>query len=104
MFTLGNIIVTIAKVLSMIISVYTYVILGAVIISWVRPDPYNPIVRFLRQVTEPIFYQVRRLMPRALFRTGLDFTPLIVLILLVALDQLVVGTLYHYGQGLMAGR
>jgi YggT family protein len=102
MFTLGNIIVTFAKVLSMIITVYTYVILGTVIISWVRPDPYNPIVRFLRQVTEPIFFQVRRIIPRFLFRTGLDFTPLIVLILLVVLDNLVVGTLYHYGQRWMA--
>jgi YggT family protein len=104
MYPLGNIIVTLAKVLSMIISVYTYIILGAVIISWVRPDPYNPIVRFLRQVTEPIFSQVRRLMPRILFSTGLDFTPLIVLVLLVVLDNLVVGTLYHYGQQLMISR
>jgi YggT family protein len=103
MYTLGNIIVTLAKVLSMILTVYTYIILGAVIISWVKPDPYNPIVRFLRQVTEPIFYQVRRILPRFLFRTGLDFTPLIVLVLVVVIDNLVVGSLYHYGQRLMMG-
>jgi YggT family protein len=104
MFTLGNILVTFAKILSMIINVYTYIILGAVIISWVRADPSNPIVRFLRQVTEPLFYQVRRIMPRFLFRTGLDFAPLIVLVLLVVADNLVVGTLYHYGQQLMLSR
>lgn len=101
MYALGNIIITFAKVISMLLSVYTYIILGAVIISWVNPDPYNPIVRFLRQVTEPVFSRVRRVLPGFFFRTGLDFTPLIVLVLIVVLDQLVVGMLYHYGQRLM---
>ncbi|MDX1387154.1 MAG: YggT family protein [bacterium] len=103
MFALGSILITVGKVLSMILTVYTWIIIGAVIISWVNPDPYNPIVRFLRQVTEPVFMQVRRFLPRAMFRIGIDFTPLIVLILIVVIQQLVVGSLYHYGQKLAAG-
>lgn len=104
MFALGSVLITLAKVLSMILTIYTYIIIGAVIISWVNPDPYNPIVRFLRQVTEPVFYQVRRFLPRVMFRWGIDFTPLIVLILLVVVEQLVVGLLFHYGQQLAQGR
>lgn len=103
MFALGSVLITVAKVLSMILTIYTYIIIGAVIISWVNPDPHNPIVRFLRQVTEPVFYQVRRFLPAFMFRLGIDFTPLIVLILIVVLEQLLVGTLVHYGQRLAAG-
>lgn len=103
MFFLGSTLLTIAKVLSMIVTVYQFIIIGAVIISWVNPDPYNPIVRFLRQATEPVFWRIRRLLPAAMFRWGIDFTPLIVLILLVVFDQLVVGGLYHYGQQIKLG-
>lgn len=98
MFALGSLLISLAKVISMIISIYEYIIIGAVIISWVGADPYNPIVRFLRQATEPLFAQVRRFLPRAMFRIGIDFTPLIVLILLVLLENLLVGFLYHFGR------
>jgi len=104
MYALGSLLVSIVQVLSMIITVYQYVIIGVVLISWVSPDPHNPIVRFLRQATEPIFYQVRRIMPRALFRTGLDFTPLIVLLLLSLFKNFVLGQIYIYGQRLMGPR
>lgn len=103
MFALGSLLVTVAQILSMIIKVYTWVIIGAVIVSWVSADPHNPIVRFLRQVTEPLFNQVRRLLPRAMFRLPIDFTPLIVLVLLILFDNLVVGLLYHYGQQVANG-
>lgn len=101
MFVAGNIVISIAKVISMIINIYQFIIIGSVIISWVGADPYNPIVRFLRQATEPVFSRVRRILPRAIFKIGLDFTPLIVLVLLVLFENLVVGALYHYGQKLM---
>lgn len=103
MYLLGSTLITIAKVLAMILNVYQFIIIGAVIISWVNPDPNNPIVRFLRQVTEPVFSRVRRFLPAAMFRWGIDFTPLIVLILIVVLNELLVGSLYHYGQRLSMG-
>jgi len=101
MMALGNILITLAKLLSMVITVYTYLIIGTVIVSWVGADPYNPIVRFLRQVTEPLFVRVRKILPAFFFKTGLDFTPMIVLIALFLLDNLAVSLLYQYGASLL---
>jgi YggT family protein len=62
-----------------LLELYTWIIIAAALISWVSPDPSNPIVRFLRQVTEPVFAPVRRLLPP--WKTGgLDLSPLIVLL------------------------
>lgn len=103
MYPLGSLLVSIAKILSLILTIYQYIVLGAVIVSWVNADPSNPIVRFLRQSTEPIFRPIRRVLPRALFRTGLDFTPLIVFLLIILLQNFVIVLLLHYGQQLMMG-
>ena len=101
MMVLGNLCINLAKLLSMAITIYTYLILGSVIISWVGADPNNPIVRFLRQVTEPLFYRVRKILPAFFFKSGLDFTPMIVLVALLLLDNVVVTLLYQYGATLM---
>jgi YggT family protein len=101
MFPLGSFLVSVAKVLSILLTIYQYIVLGAVIISWVNADPRNPIVRFLRQSTEPIFRPVRRILPRALFKTGIDFTPLVVWLAIVLIENFAVGMLFHYGQQLM---
>ena len=63
MFVLANFLIAAATVLGMLITLYTYVIIARAIISWVNPDPYNPIVRFLYNVTEPVLYRVRRTIP-----------------------------------------
>ena len=65
-------------VLDSILWVYMWMIIGRVIISWVNADPYNPIVRFLYNATEPVLYRVRRAIPS--MATGLDFAPMIVLL------------------------
>ncbi len=78
MFVLGNFLQAVALVLNWVLWAYMWIVIGAVIISWVSPDPYNPIVRFLHQATEPVFYQVRRYLP--ISGMGLDFAPLIVLL------------------------
>ena len=101
MFPLGSFLVSVAKVLSILLTIYQYIVIGAVIVSWVSADPRNPIVRFLRQATEPVFRPVRRILPRALFRTGIDFTPLVVWLAIVLLQNFAVTTLFHYGQQLM---
>jgi len=62
-----------AKLVVELLSVYKYILLGSVIISWVNADPYNPIVRFIHNVTEPVLGRIRRFMPD----TGmLDLSPL----------------------------
>ena len=67
-----------------LIETYMYVVLIRVVISWINPDPHNPIVQFLRGVTDPAIEAVRRIVPSFLWSTGLDFTPLILILLLQA--------------------
>ena len=69
-------------IITSLLTVYTYVVIVAVVISWINPDPYNPIVRFLRAVTEPALARIRRFVPDVLWSTGLDFTPLFLILLL----------------------
>jgi YggT family protein len=97
----GYLILAIAKVLGLIINIYTMVIIIAALISWVSPDPYNPIVRILYRLTHPVFRLVRRIMPKALLRLPIDISPIVVLVALVLIDMLVVGTLYQIGTGMV---
>ena len=79
-------------IFSSLISVYKWVVIIRVLISWINPDPYNSIVQFLRGVTDPALDGLRRFVPNFLWSTGLDFTPLILIILLqvvvMALDSI----------------
>jgi len=78
MFVAGNFLMGIAQVLDLGPTAYQWIIIARAILSWVNPDPYNPIVRFLYNVTEPVLYRVRRTLPFA-YVSGLDLSPLIVL-------------------------
>ena len=71
-----------------LIETYMYVVLIRVVISWINPDPHKPIVQFLRGVTDPAIEAVRRIVPSFLWSTGLDFTPLILILLLQAVIML----------------
>jgi YggT family protein len=102
MHLLGLILLSIAKVLRLLLNIYTVIVAAAVIVSWVNPDPYNPIVRFLYQATQPVFRQIRRLVPRALFRTGFDWTPIFVFILLIVIDTTLVGLLFEWAHQLLS--
>ncbi len=95
MHFLGLILLTFAKILRILINLYTIIVAVSVLISWVNPDPYNPIVRFLDQATRPVLNRIRRIMPRALFRTGLDLSPLLLFIALIAIDTILVGLLFE---------
>ncbi|MSR83342.1 MAG: YggT family protein [Candidatus Latescibacteria bacterium] len=68
-----------------LIGIYKWIIIIRVLISWINPDPYNPIVQFLRAITDPALDAMRRIMPRFLWSTGLDFTPLLLILLLQVL-------------------
>ena len=100
MTVLGLLFITLAKVLKLVLDMYTFIVIGAILISWFRPDPSNPIVNFILQVTEPLFVVIRRHMPAFLRNTGIDFTPLIVFILITILDTFVVGLLFEIGTNL----
>lgn len=91
MFVLSNLFAAIAEILHWIIWLYIYVVVARALISWVSPDPYNPIVQFLYRVTEPVLEPVRSRLPAGL---GIDFSPMIVILLLYFLDMFLVRTLH----------
>lgn len=91
MFVISNFLVAIAKILNIALSLYMWIIIGRAIISWVNPDPYNPIVRFLNAVTEPVLYPIRRKIPLNL--GGIDFSPILVILAIIFLQSFLVKTL-----------
>ena len=82
MFDYGIFFMGVKSLIISLIGLYRWVVVIRVLISWINPDPYNPIVQFLRGVTDPAIETVRRFMPSFLWSTGLDFTPLILILLL----------------------
>ncbi len=91
MFIIANLLTAIAIILHYVLNIYMWVIVARAILSWVNPDPYNPIVKFLYQVTEPVLYQIRRTIPLPV--TGIDFSPIIVFVIIIFLDNFVVKTI-----------
>ena len=91
MFILSNLFNALAIILHYVLTFYMYLVIARALLSWVNPDPYNPIVRFLYSVTEPVLYAVRRRLPA--FFGGIDFTPMIVILAIIFLDNFVVPTL-----------
>ena len=96
MIVLGNLLRAIAMILSQLLRIYSFVILIAVLISWVSPDPFNPVVRFLRSATEPVFGWVRRHLPFAVVGM-IDLSPLIVFFLIRLCQVVVVRSLLDLG-------
>jgi len=91
MFVLGNFIEGVAKVLDMVLTIYIWIIVIRALISWVNPDPYNPIVQFLYRATEPVLRPVRRWLP---FRNiGIDFSPVVVIAAIIFIQTFVVQSL-----------
>ena len=91
MFIFSNLLMAVAKILDIVLSLYMWIIIGRAVISWVNPDPYNPIVRFLNSVTEPILYPIRRKIP--IHFGGIDFSPILVIIAIVFLQTFLVQSL-----------
>lgn len=90
---LSNFLEGIATVLRIGLTLYMYIIIAHAILSWVNPDPYNPIVRLINQITEPVLYRIRRLIPTNF--VGIDFAPLIVLLIIIFLQNFLVQTLFQ---------
>ena len=88
---LGNVLEAIAVVLHTVLEIYMWVIIIRALISWVNPDPYNPIVQFLQRVTDPVLYQIRKRL--GMGHMGFDFSPIIAILLIMFLQIAVVGSL-----------
>jgi YggT family protein len=98
MYILGNFLYAIAKIINFILSAYIWIIIGRAIISWVNADPYNPIVRFLYEITEPVLSRIRRIIP--VFVGGIDFSPMILILIIIFLQSFLVPTLQQLAASL----
>lgn len=92
MFVFSNFLFALAKILDISLTILYWLILIRAIISWVSPDPYNPIVQFLYKTTEPILSPIRRILPLD-FRFGIDISPIIAFLIILFLESFLVKTL-----------
>lgn len=97
MFVLGNFLIAAGRVLDIALTLYLWVVIIRVLISWVSPDPYNPIVQFLYRVTDPVLRPIQRYVPPA---GGLDFSPIVLIFVIYFLQFFVVTTLIQLGRSL----
>ncbi len=103
MFIISNFLMALALVLGWIFTIAYWLILIRALISWVNPDPYNPIVQFLYKTTEPILYPIRKLLSRLFssnFNIGIDISPIIAFLLIFFLREFLIKSLYDIAMAL----
>jgi len=81
--------------LHLALTLYTWIVIISALLSWVRPDPYSPIVRTLRALTEPVFWRVRKFLP-FVYVSGIDLSPVVVLLGIQFLDMVLVECLRYF--------
>ena len=101
MFILGNFLEAVATVIHYVLTLFMWVVIARAVLSWVNPDPFNPIVRFIHNVTEPVLYRIRTTIPAVL--GGIDFSPIIVFLAIVFLDKFIVGNLIILSRRMLIG-
>ena len=99
MFILSNFLQAIATVLNYALSIYMWIVIARAVLSWVNPDPYNPIVRFIHNVTEPVMYRIRSKLPVTF--GGIDLSPIIVFLGIIFLQKFLVSSLYGLAAAMM---
>jgi YggT family protein len=99
MLILKNFIFAIAQILDIVLTLYMWLIIIRAILSWVSPDPYNPIVRLIYNITEPVLSQIRKRVPVSF--SGIDFSPFIVILAVIFLKSFLVKTLIGLAGGMM---
>jgi len=92
MFILGYFLQALAGILDIVLTLAMIVVIARAVLSWVSPDPYNPVVRIINQLSEPILFPIRRRVP---YFSGIDFSPIIVLLIIFFLNEFLVNSLYR---------
>jgi YggT family protein len=90
-FIIANFLLALARILDIGLTLYMWIVIARAVISWVNPDPYNPVVRFLHSVTEPVMYNIRRWIP--VYYGGIDFSPIIIILVIIFLQSFLVQSL-----------
>jgi YggT family protein len=91
MFVATNLILALAQLVNLVLQAYFWIIIARAVLSWVHPDPFNPVVRFLYRVTEPVLRPIRRRLPT--MQMGLDLSPMVVLLAIYFLQAFLVESL-----------
>jgi YggT family protein len=95
MFVAGNFLSALAVVIHMILSTYMWVVIIRALLSWVNPDPGNPIVQMLNRLTDPLLDPIRRKLFRLRgYGGGIDLSPLVLIAAIYLVDYFVVATLH----------
>ena len=100
MFILGNLLIAIANICNIVLSIYMWMIIGSALISWVNPDPYNPVVRFLHRATDPVLERIRSKMP---YMGGIDLSPMAVILAIYFMKTFVVASVIEMGFRMKSG-
>ncbi|MDX8412338.1 MAG: YggT family protein [Mariprofundaceae bacterium] len=98
MYLAGYFLQAIAGLLHVLLTAAMIVVIARAVLSWVSPDPYNPIVRIIMQLSEPLLYPVRRWVPAF---GGVDLSPMLVILGLVFVDNFLVPSLYRMAAGML---
>lgn len=98
MFVASNFLMALAGIVDFLLTAYMWVIIGRAVISWVNADPYNPIVRFLYEITEPVLGRIRRIIPVSM--GSIDFSPVILIIVILFLQSFLVPTMQQLARGI----
>ncbi len=99
MFIIGYLLKAIANVVDIVLLFFMWIVVARAVLSWVSPDPYNPIVRFIHNVTEPVLYRVRAFIPFSF--GGIDFSPIIVFLAIIFLRTFLVSSLLRLAETLL---
>ena len=101
MFIFANFIIAVAGILKVLLDGYIWVVIISALISWVNPDPYNPIVKFLHAVTEPVFRPIRRIIG---YRLGpVDISPMVVILGIMFVKYFIIQSLIEFAYKLKGG-
>lgn len=95
---LSTFLAAVADILHTVIQIYVWIIIVSAIMSWVRPDPYNPVVQLLYRLTEPVYAWIKKIVPTVF--GGIDLAPLIVLLALQFIDKFLIKLMFQYAGSL----
>jgi len=98
MFVASNLVLAVARLLELVLWAYFWMIIARAVLSWVNPDPFNPIVRFLYRATEPVLRPIRHRLPT--FQMGLDLSPMIVMLAIYFLESFLISSLRDFALSL----
>lgn len=101
MFIVGNLIIGLTTVLDSFLFIFTIIILASAVISWVNADPYNPIVRVIHGLTQPVYRKIQRKIKTVY--GNMDLTPIILILIIMFIQSGIIPSLYQIGQGMAQG-